>query len=140
MRMPAVSAPARPCTASGAWQIMGRRIRAARERIQRDRAESLLDPPYAEAAGNVRELYKLRALLDELIDAEIIRGRELGAPWDLLGSSRQQAQQRTARTQRRQRPLTDHACGRRDTSTPVDRLRQRPAGQADTTTHEGATR
>ena len=99
------------------WQLLGRRIRAARKRIQLDREYSVLYEPSDEAAGNIRELYRLRALLDELIDAEIIRGRELGAPWDLLGSSKQQAQQRAARARQRQQRRTSG----RDTSTMIDR-------------------
>lgn len=87
---------------ASALQVLARRVRDARERVRKNGIGRLLDLEYREAADNVRELYRLRDLVDELIDAEIIRGRELGAPWDLLGSSRQQAQQRAARARRRQ--------------------------------------
>lgn len=89
-----------------AWQVLGRHVRAAKDRVRRDCTDPLLELPYSESVGNVRELYKLRGLIDELIDVEIIRGRQLGAPWDLLGSSRQQAQQRSARARERQQGLT----------------------------------
>ncbi len=91
---------------ASALQVLARRVRAASERIRRNGIDPLLDLEYREACDTVAELYKLRALVDELIDGEIIRGRELGAPWDLLGSSRQQAQQRATRARRRQRRLT----------------------------------
>lgn len=109
-------------TPRDALQVLARRTQDARNRIRKDRADSLLDLPYSEAAGNVRELYRLRALIDELINAEIIRGRELGAPWDLLGSSRQQAQQRAARARQRQQPLTNHAQQLRISSTAIDQV------------------
>jgi hypothetical protein len=101
---------ARPATptppAADVWQLLGRRAGAARERVRKNGTDPLLDLEYREAADNVAELYKLRDLVDELIDGEIIRGRELGASWDLLGSSRQQAQQRAARARQRQQGLT----------------------------------
>jgi hypothetical protein len=87
-------------------QILARRVQAARERVRKNGAGQLLDLEYREAADNVRELYALRDLVDQLINREVIRGRELGAPWDLLGTSRQQAQQRAARARQRQRGLT----------------------------------
>jgi hypothetical protein len=101
-------------------QILARRVRAARERVRRNGMDRLLELEYREAAGNVQELYALRDLVDDLIDGEIIRGRDLGAPWDLLGSSRQQAQQRATRARQRQRKLTNGADDMRDSSTAVD--------------------
>jgi signal transduction histidine kinase len=102
-------------------QVLGRRVQAARARVRKDREDPFLfDSPSREAISNVAELYRLRDLVDELIDGEVIRGRELGAPWDLLGSSRQQAQQRAARALRRQQALTNHAHELRDRSTAID--------------------
>jgi hypothetical protein len=92
---------------ASALQVLARRVRAARERVRRNGVDSFFrDVEYREASDTVAELYKLRELVDELIDGEIIRGRELGASWDLLGSSRQQAQQRAARARQRKRRLT----------------------------------
>ncbi len=97
-----------------AWQRLEREVKAARTRV-RDIAKRRMAwfgddaEPHAE---NVRELIKLRRLLDELIDDETIRARELGASWDSLGSSRQQAQQRHKR-----------ALARRTRSTAVDETR-----------------
>jgi hypothetical protein len=76
--------------------------------------------PRTEAASNVRELYRLRALAEELIDAEIIRARGLGVSFEDLGSSRQQAQQRHARALR-QRALTKEPAGA-SSSTDVDQM------------------
>lgn len=49
------------------------------------------------ARRNIEELYKLRGALDGLIDAEMVRGRDQGASWNMLGTSKQQAQQRYKR-------------------------------------------
>ena len=86
------------------WKRLAGRVKAAGDRSRRD-AESGAVRLYDRAPENIRELWKLRRLIEELIDDEMIRGRELDAPWDLLGTSKQQAQQRHARAIR-QRELT----------------------------------
>lgn len=88
------------------WQRLAAEVKQASARARRDAASRVMPDMYDQAVENIRELHELRALLDELIDSEIIRGRELGASFDLLGSSRQQAQQRHARAVR-QRALTE---------------------------------
>ena len=103
-------------TSATVWQRLTAEVRAASARVRKEQADYAAgrtgmgffhdrDRDKSEAHRNVRELYELRRLVDELIDDEIIRGRELGASFDQLGSSRQQAQQRHARALR-QRELT----------------------------------
>lgn len=75
--------------ADDVWKRLGRRTKAASERAERQ-----ADEHGFRAGVNIQELWKLRRLIDELVDAETIRGREQGAPWGTLGSSKQQAQQR----------------------------------------------
>jgi hypothetical protein len=48
-----------------------------------------------------RTLYELRQAIDDAIDGEVIRGRAIGVQWDLLGTTRQQAQQRHNRAMAR---------------------------------------
>jgi len=48
-------------------------------------------------AETVRALRKLRVLIDELLDEDIVGARAAGAPWTQLGTSKQQAQQAHAR-------------------------------------------
>jgi hypothetical protein len=124
---------------ASALQVLARRVRAARERVRKNGVDSFFDVEYREACDTVAELYKLRDRVDELLDAEIIRGRELGAPWDLLGSSRQQAQQRAARARQRQRGLTNHAGDVRDSSTAVDTRSQQSRDPKTTATTNGRT-
>lgn len=79
-----------------AWERLTRRVGVARER-----AEGVADNTGSRAGATIGELRRLRRLIDELIDDETVRGREQGAPWVILGSSRQQAQQRHAAAIRR---------------------------------------
>ncbi len=79
------------------WQNLAAQVKAARDRVRRKIAEAVFESPDRPAIENIRELTELRRMVDELIDGEIIRGRELGASWDLLGTSKQQAQQRYRR-------------------------------------------
>jgi hypothetical protein len=100
-------------------------VRAGRARVQRElaketRGEYIGTCAYRESTNTVRELYELRRLVDELIDSEIIRGRELGASWDLLGTSRQHAQQRAARARQRQQELTNRPSRQPVSSTAID--------------------
>lgn len=53
---------------------------------------------------SIKELMKLRAAIDALIDEELIRGHESGASWAALGTSKQQAQQLYVRAIRRRSP------------------------------------
>lgn len=94
--------------AEDVWKRLARRIKTASERAERQ-------PDYIggfRAGANIKELWKLQRLIDELIDAETIRGREQGADWAMLGTSKQQAQQRhkaALARQRGQSSLTDGA-------------------------------
>lgn len=81
--------------ADDVWKRLGRRVTSAKERAVRQP-----DEHGWRAGASIRELTALRDLLDDLIDAEVIRGREQGAEWVLLGSSKQQAQQRYRRATR----------------------------------------
>lgn len=81
------------------WKRLERRVKTARAR-----AEVIPDDEHGfRASRNLDELRKLQGAIEDLIDAEIIRGREQGAPWGLLGTSKQQAQQRHRRVIGRQR-------------------------------------
>jgi hypothetical protein len=93
------------------WQRLEREVKAARTRVRNEVRTQYFESATREPTANVRELIELRRLVDELIDDETIRARELGASWDLLGSSRQQAQQRHKR-----------ALARRTQSIPVDEI------------------
>lgn len=95
------------------WQVLARRVKVAQDRARRHGGAVSLE--YRSAVDSVHELYELRRLVDRLIDDEIIRGRELGAPWELLGTSKQQAQQRHARAVVRQRALTNRRTQQRET-------------------------
>jgi len=86
--------------AEDVWKRLTRRTRSASER-----AGQQPDEAGFRAGANIKELWKLRRVIDELIDAETIRGREQGAAWGMLGFSKQQAQQRhKAALQRVNRP------------------------------------
>lgn len=88
------------------WRHLASEVRSASARARKAARNHMLVSEMDVPIANIAELYDLRRLVDELIDAEIIRGRELGASFDLLGTSRQQAQQRHARAVR-QRELTN---------------------------------
>jgi hypothetical protein len=125
------------------WRELITQAQAARDRVRKKAAAEDREwgSQFAQSStviGNVRELYQLRDLVDELIDHEIIRGKELGVSFDLLGSSRQQAQQRYKRAIARrgppiavheigngvadlgQSPLTNSVRGMRSSSTEID--------------------
>lgn len=87
------------------WRQLAGEVRAASGRARKAARSHMYPDESNVPPANIAELYELRRLVDDLIDAEIIRGRELGVGFDLLGTSRQQAQQRHARAQR-QRSLT----------------------------------
>jgi hypothetical protein len=79
------------------WKRLQDRVKAAAQRVgpMRDEANWL------RTSRSITELMKLRAAIDDLIDEEVIRGHESGAPWAALGTGRQQAQQRYVRAMRR---------------------------------------
>lgn len=86
------------------WAALLDRFRALRKAARREALDHLAAGPREEVAANVRALYELRQAVDDAIDAEVIRGREIGVQWDLLaqpGASRQQAQQRHKRARER---------------------------------------
>jgi hypothetical protein len=74
------------------WASLSARLRELRSTARRDAAGRS-----GKVSANVRALYELRQAVDDAIDDEVIRGREIGVQWELLGSSRQQAQQRHRR-------------------------------------------
>ena len=84
-----------------AWQRLEREVKAARARVRNYVRRAYFEIDHREATHNVLELIELRRLVDDLIDEETIRARELGASWGQLGSSRQQAQQRHERAMAR---------------------------------------
>jgi hypothetical protein len=59
------------------WTRLEERTRAARER-----AAQLSDDDGQRASHNVEELHKLQAHIEELIEAEQVRGRAQGWSWD----------------------------------------------------------
>lgn len=79
------------------WTALSARFKEFRSRAQRDAVGHLAPGPGDEVWANVRALYELRQAVDNAIDDEVIRGRAIGVQWDLLGSTRQQAQQRHKR-------------------------------------------
>jgi hypothetical protein len=74
------------------WQRLDRRVKTARAR-----AEEAPDEHGIRASRNLDELRKLQWSIEKLMDDEIIRGRDQGASWSMLGTSKQQAQQRHKR-------------------------------------------
>ncbi len=78
--------------ADDVWKRLDRGIKAARTRVNEQPDEHGF-----RASHNIKEMTKLRWVIEDLIDAETIRGRDQGASWVLLGSSKQQAQQRYKR-------------------------------------------
>jgi hypothetical protein len=82
---------------SDAWAVLSARFRGLRSRARRDAVDHLAAGPGDEVSANVRALYELLQAVDDAIDDEVIRGRAIGVQWDLLGSTRQQAQQRHKR-------------------------------------------
>jgi hypothetical protein len=94
---------------SDAWTSLGEKLRKLRTAARRDVRDSLLPDESTAVAVNVRALYALRQAVDDAIDDEVIRGRAIGVQWDLLGSTRQQAQQRHRRAMARKRIAQESA-------------------------------
>lgn len=88
--------------ADDVWKRLDQRIRAARDRAD------VSDEHGFRASRNIEELRRLRGALDGFIDAELVRGREQGASWDMLGTSKQQAQQRYKRIMAQKRRVNRH--------------------------------
>ena len=99
------------------WQRLEREVKAARTRVQNEVRAAFFAIASREPTNNVSELIELRGLIDELIDDETVRARELGASWEQLGSSRQQAQQRHKRAfaRRARSTAVDESCQSADT-------------------------
>jgi hypothetical protein len=110
---------------SDVWAALSARLREIRAAARRDARDHLAAGEREEATANVRALYELRQAVDDAIDAEVIRGRENGAQWDLLGTTKQQAQQRHRRAMARKGKLRTNV---RDTSTAVDEIRHGACG------------
>ena len=91
------------------WSALSARFREIRAAARRDARDHLAAGEREEVAANVRALYTLRRAVDDAIDAEVIRGREMGVQWDLLGSTKQQAQQRHKRAMARRDITQDSA-------------------------------
>ena len=68
------------------WDRLQRRIKVARERVREQP-----DRPEYRAQETIRQLRALRDVVDELIEAEVVRWRDQGVPWVWLGTSKQQA-------------------------------------------------
>ena len=79
------------------WASLSARLREIRSRARRDAVDHLAAGEREEVSANVSALYELRQAVDDAIDGEVIRGRAIGVQWDLLGTTRQQAQQRHKR-------------------------------------------
>jgi hypothetical protein len=94
---------------SDPWAVLSVRFREIRSRARRDAVDHLAAGPREEVSANVRALYELRQAVDDAIDEEVIRGRAIGVQWDLLGSTRQQAQQRHRRVMARKRIAQESA-------------------------------
>ena len=67
------------------WSKLSGRINAARTRTD------VVDEHGFRASRNIKELLKLSAAIEAMIDAEIIRGHDQGASWAMLGYSKQHA-------------------------------------------------
>lgn len=91
--------------ASDELSRLERRVTRARKRVEQQVPD---DEHGFRASKNIRELRALQAFISDQIDDEIIRGREQGAHWNLLGSSKQQAQQRHAAALARRSPTGLH--------------------------------
>jgi hypothetical protein len=94
---------------SDVWAALGQTLRKLRTAAELDTRESVLPDESTAVAANVRALYALRQAVDDAIDGEVIRGRAIGVQWDLLGSTRQQAQQRHRRAMARKRIAQESA-------------------------------
>jgi hypothetical protein len=90
---------------SDVWDSLSARLREIRTAARREARDHIAAGEREEVAANVRGLYELRRAVDDAIDAEVIRGREIGVQWDLLGTTKQQAQQRHQRAMARRGQL-----------------------------------
>jgi hypothetical protein len=93
---------------SDVWTSLGEKLRKLRRAAERDARDSVLPDERTAVSANVSALYELRQAVDDAIDDEVNRGRPIGVQWDLLGSTRQQAQQRHKRATARN-ITRDHA-------------------------------
>jgi hypothetical protein len=92
---------------SSLWRRLQQEVQQSADRVRTMETRSVLGPSARSEAGrNIDELYRLQRVIDDLIDAEIIRGHKHGAGWSNLGSSRQQAYQRHKRAMARKQALT----------------------------------
>ena len=82
---------------SDVWTSLGEKLRKLLRAAERDARDSVLPDERTAVSANVSALYELRQAVDDAIDDEVNRGRPIGVQWDLLGSTRQQAQQRHKR-------------------------------------------
>jgi len=94
---------------SDVWAALSARFREIRTAARRDARDHIAAGEREEITANVRALYELRQAVDDAIDAEVIRGRGIGVQWDLLGTTRQQAQQRHKRAMARKAITQDCA-------------------------------
>jgi Mobilization protein NikA len=113
---------------SDVWTVLSARFRGLRSRARRDAVDHLAAGPREEVSANVSALYELRQAVDDAIDDEVIRGRAIGVQWDLLGTTKQQAQQRHKRAMARRGKLRTRVHGM---STAVDEIRRRAADFVD---------
>lgn len=90
--------------ASDALSRLERRVATVRRRV----AQTPDDEYGVRASRNIQELRELQAYISDQIDDEVIRGRKQGAPWKLLGTSKQQAQQLHAAALARRSPTGLH--------------------------------
>src|SRR5271167_509373 len=86
------------------WTKLSSRLMSARVRTA---AEP--DEHGWRAGQNINELLMLSATIDALIDDEIVRGRQQGAPWTTLGGSKQFAFNRYTRATERRQGDTERA-------------------------------
>ena len=117
--------PVRSEPVSDLWSALSATLRELRAAARWDARNHIAAGERNEVAANVRALYKLRQAVDDAIDAEVIRGREIGVQWDLLGTTKQQAQQRHRRGMARRGLLGTYV---RNPSTAVDEIRTRGVG------------
>jgi hypothetical protein len=88
--------------------VLSARFQEIRAKARRAGRDDLL-PERSSVIANVRQLYELRQAVDDAIDAEVERAREMRVSFDLLGTTRQQAQQRHKRAMARKAIAHDPA-------------------------------
>ena len=69
------------------WADLAARLREIRVKARRDAVNHIAAGEREVAIENVRGLYQLRQAVDDAIDAEVARAREMGVSFDLLGST-----------------------------------------------------